>query len=176
MSEPMEVMKSISETLNMNPLIVGDRVEDKSDTKESTALIAAEPAEPEMTQEEKEAEEDFAIARKNVKCALDKGVEALSGILRIAEASEHPRAYEVAANLIKTIVDSNKSLLDLHEQRRQLAPVKVEEKKAMEATSITTNNVFVGTTAELLSLIKQGKNPYDNGNAIDSGTIITDSR
>ena len=172
MSEPKEVMKSISETLSMKPLIVGELVEDKPATEESTALI---PVEPEMTQEEKEAEEDFAIARENVKGALDKGAEALSGILRIAEASEHPRAYEVAANLIKTIVDSNKSLLDLHEQRRQLAPVKVEEKKATEAASITNNNVFVGTTAELLALIKQGKNPYDNGNVIDGGTT-TDSR
>jgi hypothetical protein len=58
--------------------------------------------------------------------------------------------------------------LDLHETRRQLAPIKVEEKKAEAAPgSVTNNNVFVGTTAELLALIKQGKNPYDNGKVID---------
>jgi DNA polymerase II large subunit len=171
MSEPKEVMKSISETLSMKPLIVGELVE-KDETTGTEMIPAPEPEE--LTQEEKDAEEDFAVARENVKDILDKGTEALAGILRIAEASEHPRAYEVAANLIKTLTESNKSLLDLHEQRRQLAPVKVEEKKP-EAASVTNNNVFVGTTAELLELIKQGKNPYDNGNVIDGGTT-TDSR
>ena len=171
MSEPKEVMKSISETLSMKPLIVGELVE--KDEATGTEMIPA-PEPEELTQEEKDAEEDFAVARENVKDILDKGTEALAGILRIAEASEHPRAYEVAANLIKTLTESNKSLLDLHEQRRQLAPVKVEEKKT-ETASVTNNNVFVGTTAELLALIKQGKNPYDNGNIIDGGTT-TDSR
>ena len=171
MSEPKEVMKSISETLSMKPLIVGELVE--KDETIGTEMIPV-PESEELTQEEKDAEEDFAVARENVKDILDKGTEALAGILRIAEASEHPRAYEVAANLIKTLTESNKSLLDLHEQRRQLAPVKVEEKKP-EAASVTNNNVFVGTTAELLALIKQGKNPYDNGNVIDGGTT-TDSR
>ena len=171
MSEPKEVMKSISETLSMKPLIVGELVE-KEEAAGTEMIPVPEPEE--LTQEEKGAEEDFAVARENVKDILDKGTEALAGILRIAEASEHPRAYEVAANLIKTLTESNKSLLDLHEQRRQLAPVKVEEKKP-EAASVTNNNVFVGTTAELLALIKQGKNPYDNGNVIDGGTT-TDSR
>jgi hypothetical protein len=172
MDDKNEVMKSITGTLNMAPLVLAEA----EAPKESTELsVIPEPVE--LTQEEKEAEEDFAVARENVKDILDKGTEALAGILRIAEASEHPRAYEVAANLIKTLTESNKSLLDLHETRRQLAPIKVEEKKPEAATpgSVTNNNVFVGTTAELLELIKQGKNPYDNGNVIDGGTT-TDSR
>lgn len=161
-----EVMKSITGTLNMAPLVLEGAA--APDTGTELATIH-EPVE--LTQEEKEAEEDFAVARENVKDILDKGQEALAGILRIAEASEHPRAYEVAANLIKTLTESNKSLLDLHETRRQLAPVKVEEKKAQDnPSSVTNNNVFVGTTAELLELIKQGKNPYDNGKIIDGGT------
>lgn len=172
MDDNNEVMKSITGTLNMAPLVLAEA----EAPKESTELsVIPEPVE--LTQEEKEAEEDFAVARENVKDILDKGTEALAGILRIAEASEHPRAYEVAANLIKTLTESNKSLLDLHETRRQLAPIKVEEKKPEAATpgSVTNNNVFVGTTAELLELIKQGKNPYDNGKVIDGGTT-TDSR
>lgn len=162
--ETKEVMKSITGALNMAPLVLA---EDAKPAEESTEMVHV-PDPVEATQEEKDAEEDFAIARENVKDILDKGSEALSGILRIAEASEHPRAYEVAANLIKTLVESNAKLLDLHEQRRQLAPVKVEEKKTEAAAGpITNNNVFVGTTAELLALIKQGKNPYDNGKVID---------
>lgn len=163
--ETKEVMKSITGALNMAPLVLS---EDAKPAEESTEMVHV-PEPVEATQEEKDAEEDFAIARENVKDILDKGTEALAGILRIAEASEHPRAYEVAATLLKTLVESNAKLLDLHEQRRQLAPVKVEEKKAdaPAAGSVTNNNVFVGTTAELLALIKQGKNPYDNGKVID---------
>jgi hypothetical protein len=164
--EPKEVMKSISESLGMAPLVVGELVEEQE--AGSTDMVPV-PDEPELTIEEKQAEEDFAIARENVKDILEKGSEALHSILRIAEASEHPRAFEVAANLIKTLTDSNKSLLDLHEQRRQLAPIAQEEKKE-DPTQITNNNVFVGTTAELLDLIKQGKNPYDNGKLINGGT------
>ena len=166
-----EVMKSITGTLNMAPLVLATA----DAPQESTDLVTiSEPVE--LSQEEKEAEEDFAVARENVKDILDKGTEALAGILRIAEASEHPRAYEVAANLIKTLTESNKSLLDLHETRRQLAPIKVEEKKSEQASgNVTNNNVFVGSTAELLELIKQGKNPYDNGKIIDGGTR-TDSK
>jgi hypothetical protein len=167
MSENKPVMKSISESLGMAPLIVGEQTPIEAEIVESTALIVAE--EPELTEEEKQAEEDFAVARENVKGILEKGQEALDSILRIAEASEHPRAFEVAANLIKTLTDSNKSLLDLHEQRRQLAPVKAPEEKK-EAAQITNNNVFVGTTAELLELVKAGKNPFDNGKLIDGGT------
>ena len=160
MSEKNEVMKSLTEVLDMKPLIIGEVVE--NDEKDTSTEIATVYEAPELTKEEKEAEEDFNVARTNVKDILDKGSEALHSILRIAEASEHPRAFEVAANLIKTLTDSNKSLLDLHEKRHQLAPVKTEEAKP-DGPSVTNNNVFVGTTAELLELIKAGKNPYDNG-------------
>ena len=105
-----------------------------------------------MSKEDREAEEDFAITRENTKLLLEKGQEALDGILRIAAGSEHPRAFEVAANLLKTVADMNSGLLKLHEQRRQLVPVP-EPEKTEAATNVTNNNVFVGSTAELLQMI-----------------------
>lgn len=155
-----EVMKSLSETLGMNPLIV----EDKTEIIDSECTEIATVSEPvELTQEEKDAEEDFKLARDNVRSLAEKGQESLESIMRIAEASEHPRAFEVVATLMKTLVEANKSLLELHEARRQLAPISKEEKKA--ETSVTNNLAFIGTTTELLQLIKEGKHPQ--GNIID---------
>lgn len=153
MSEQTEVMKSISDTLGMKPLMVGGYNSEPSSGQELIVESSADEIEP--TQEEKEAEEDFVIVRENTKNILEQGGEALEMILRIASSSEHPRAFEVAANLIKTLTDSNKSLMELHEKRRQLAPIR--EQKKEETASITNNNVFVGTTAELLQLIKDQK-------------------
>ena len=67
-----------------------------------------------------EAESDFQSARTNIKTIIDQGQEALSGILDLASASEHPRTFEVAGQLIKTLVDANKDLLGLHKLLRSL--------------------------------------------------------
>lgn len=161
--EQQPVMKSISESLGMNPLVIAEEVDG---VVESTAMVVHE--EPELTKEEKEAEEDFQEVRERVKDALEVASEALTGLAVLAQASEHPRAYEVVANLVKTITEGSKNLLDLHEKRHQITPVKAEEAaKKDEAAQITNNNVFVGTTAELLELIKAGKNPYANTKVID---------
>lgn len=153
----MEVMKSISESLGMNPLVV-DEKQRPEEIEGEMITVDVEPEE--LTQEEKDAEEDFAFSRKNIKSVLEKGGDALEGILRLAEASEHPKAYEVVATMIKNLTESNKQLLELHEKRRELAPIKTEEAKE-DSKQITNNNVFVGTTAELLELIKAGKNPHE---------------
>lgn len=144
------VMKSLSDALGMAPLVIDAATEQQQDDQ-----LPVVYEEIELSKEDKEAEEDFYITRENTKLLLEKGQEALDGILRIASASEHPRAFEVAANLLKTVQEMNNGLLKLHESRRQLVPVPEPEKKAAdESKQITNNNVFIGSTQEFLDMLE----------------------
>jgi sugar-specific transcriptional regulator TrmB len=147
-----EVMKSISDALDMHPLVVEDEeAQLPVELKEAVEEIV------ELTQEEKDGEEDFAIARENIKNLLEKGDSALDDLLVIAKATEQPRAFEIVSTLIKTLTDSNKQLIDLHEKRRQLLPVvpqKKEEEKAAEQKQ-GPMNVFLGTTEDFLEALRQ---------------------
>jgi hypothetical protein len=99
-----------------------------------------------------EVETDTALARKNIKLLLDKGNGAIDNLLLVAQESEHPRAYEVAANFIKTLSDLNKDLLEIQKQKQSLRPVEVNNQ------SINVEKaVFVGSTAELLKQIRENK-------------------
>ena len=99
-----------------------------------------------------EVEADAALARKNIKGLLDKGGAAIDNLLLVAQESEHPRAYEVAANFIKTLGDLNKDLLEIQKQKQSLRPIEVNNQ------SINVEKaVFVGSTAELLKQIRENK-------------------
>ena len=99
-----------------------------------------------------EIETDAALARKNIKGLLDKGGAAIDNLLLVAQESEHPRAYEVAANFIKTLGDLNKDLLEIQKQKQSLRPVEINNQ------SINVEKaVFVGSTAELLKQIRENK-------------------
>lgn len=92
--------------------------------------------------------DDFEYARGNMIAAIEKGQEALSGILEVAGMSQHPRAYEVIATLVKTVADANKDLLELQKRKQDLTGVG-------PAPTTVNNNLFVGSTAELQQLIKK---------------------
>ena len=98
--------------------------------------------------EEGQVNDDFEYARGNMIAAIEKGQEALSGILDVAGMSQHPRAYEVAAALVKTIADANKDLLELQKRKKDLTGIG-------PAPTTVNNNLFVGSTAELQQLIKK---------------------
>ena len=92
--------------------------------------------------------DDFEYARGNMIAAIEKGQEALNGVLEVAGMSQHPRAYEVAATLVKTLADANKDLLELQKRKKDLTGV------GPNPTTVN-NNLFVGSTAELQQLIKK---------------------
>jgi hypothetical protein len=92
--------------------------------------------------------DDFEYARGNMIAVIEKGQEALSGILDVAGMSQHPRAYEVIATLVKTVADANKDLLELQKRKQDLTGVG-------PAPTTVNNNLFVGSTAELQQLIKK---------------------
>jgi len=93
---------------------------------------------------------DYEYTRGNLYSLIEKGQEAINGILELAQESEMPRAYEVAGQLIKSVADATDKLMDLQKKLRE-----VEEEKQGKGPTNVTNALFVGSTAELAKLIKQ---------------------
>lgn len=104
-----------------------------------------------MTPVNEKIEDDYTVARNNLRVLLQQGQVALTDALEVAKQSEHPRAFEVVGNLMKQLADVNQQLMDLHQQKQKLdAPGKIEASK-----QVTNNNaIFVGSTDELNKLIK----------------------
>jgi hypothetical protein len=95
-------------------------------------------------------QKDYDYTRKNLYNLIEKGQEAINGILELAQESEHPRAFEVAGQLIKSVGDVTDKLLDLQKKMKDLdAPSK-------KGSTTVNNALFVGSTAELSKLLKQG--------------------
>jgi DNA polymerase III epsilon subunit-like protein len=99
-----------------------------------------------------EVDNDYKYARENLYGVIEKSTDALDNLIDLAKASEHPRAFEVVAQLTKTLVDANKDLLDIQKKVKDL---KKEDKK--ENPKNVTNALFVGSTAELQKMIS-GRN------------------
>lgn len=109
-----------------------------------------------------EIETDAKFARGNLYELLTKGAGALDELLEVAKQSQHPRAYEVAANLIKTLGDVNDKLLANQKNKKELKKVDVPKLNGdVSAASNTTiqQAVFVGSTTELLDLFHKGQEP-----------------
>jgi hypothetical protein len=115
-----------------------------------TSLAPVEPVEVSSVEVPDDPRKDYEYTRANLYNLIEKGQEAINGILEVAQSSDHPRAYEVAGQLIKSVGDVSDKLLDLQKKMKDLdAPVK--------GSPTTVNNaLFVGSTAELSKLIKQG--------------------
>ena len=101
--------------------------------------------------EDKDPEIDFETGRKNLYNLLDKGNEAIDGILNLAKEGEHPRAYEVAGQLIKTVSEVSQDLLNLQDKLKKVKEVPDKGPKNV------TNALFVGSTTELQKMLKGKK-------------------
>ncbi|AMO43127.1 terminase small subunit [Cyanophage S-RIM32] len=110
-----------------------------------------EPAKPPLPKKEEKDDQtkDYEYTRGQLYSLIDKGTEALNGALEVAQESGHPRAYEVAVNAMKQVADATDKLMDLQQKMKNLeAPTKRE-------TNNTTNNLFVGSTADLQKMLKE---------------------
>ena len=94
---------------------------------------------------------DYDYTRANLYSLIEKGQEAINGILELAGEGGSPRAYEVAGQLIKSVADTTDKLMDLQKKLKD-----VEEESTKSTTNVTNNSLFVGSTAELSKLLKQG--------------------
>ena len=92
---------------------------------------------------------DYEYTRGNLYSIIEKGQEAINGILELAQESEMPRAYEVAGQLIKSVSDATDKLMDLQKKLKD-----VEEEKVQKGPNTVNNALFVGSTAELGKLLK----------------------
>lgn len=153
--------KTITDILNITPTVVptiihGDNPFSGSsivniDEKDLLDVIPDEKG-VEDTEETKAIDQDFELVRSNLKSLVEKGEDALEQILNLADSTAHPRAYEVAFASLKTLVDSNLSIMDIHEKKKRLK----EPKKGEEPKQVTNNTaIFNGSTSDILKLMKK---------------------
>ena len=101
-----------------------------------------------------EVQEDYDYARSNLYLLVDKGQEAVNGALDLAMSSDHPRAYEVAGQLIKHVGDVADKLMALQKDKKN-----VKEESAKKV--VTNNSLFVGSTADLQKMLKNASKKTD---------------
>ena len=112
---------------------------------QKTEQKAIKPYEPELNK-------DYRDVRSNLHHIIDSGQVAIDGILRVASEGESPRAYEVVSQLIKSVSEANKDLIDLH---KKMKDIKKEDPDTQQAHNITNNTLFVGSTKELQDMVKK---------------------
>ena len=128
----------LNEVLNITTEVMPIEVE----KKESKEVVVPEDKDPDI---------DFETGRKNLYQLIDKGNEAIDGILGLAKEGEHPRAYEVAGQLIKTVSEVSQNLLDLQDKLKKVKDIPEKGPKNV------TNALFVGSTTELQKMLKEKK-------------------
>ena len=123
--------------------VAGDIVEATKDVKVTKPL-------PER--DKTEVRKDYEYTRGNLYSIIEKGQEAINGIMELAGESASPRAYEVAGQLIKSVADTTDKLADLQKKVKDLE----DESTKTTNNNVTNNALFVGSTSELSKLLKQG--------------------
>ena len=113
-------------------------------------VIVSEPV-PRPSDELDDVDADYKYQRDNFYNLIEKGQNAIEGILNVAKESDHPRGYEVAGNLIKQVAEVTEKLGDLQEKMKKLKEV------PNSAPKNVTNALFVGSTAELQKMLKEKK-------------------
>lgn len=96
-------------------------------------------------------EDDAEYARQNLRSLIDKGNDAADHIISVAKQSDHPRAFEVVAGMLKNLADMNKDLLEIQKRKQDLQP------KITQQNINVDKAVFVGTAADLLKQLKESK-------------------
>ena len=133
----MKNFDSIEEALNVDTEVVeNDKIEPRKNQLKKS--------------DQNDSEKDYEYSRANLYSLVEKGQEAVNGILELAQESDSARAYEVAATTIKAVADTTDKLIDLQQKMKDL------EQDPNKPTNVT-NALFVGSTAELSKLIKKQK-------------------
>jgi len=133
-----EKYKDLDDTFNVIPTEVS--IEKKNDIEKKIEKFKNSG---------EDIKKDYEYTRGNLYSIIEKGQEAINGILELAQESEMPRAYEVAGQLIKNVADATDKLMTLQQKLKDVN----KEEEAKNPTNVT-NALFVGSTAELQKLLK----------------------
>ena len=106
---------------------------------------------PNVVLKKNDVEKDYKYTRGQLYSLIEKGQEAINGIMEVAGESASPRAYEVAGQLIKSVADTTDKLADLHKKVKD-----IEEDNPKTQNTVTNNALFVGSTSELSKMLKKG--------------------
>lgn len=128
-----------------------DNLDDAFNVETSIVSASEEVSKSEIvnSKSDNDIQKDYEYTRGNLYSIIEKGQEALNGILELAQESEMPRAYEVAGQLIKNVADATDKLIDLQKKIKD-----IEESSQTKGPTNVTNALFVGSTAELAKLLK----------------------
>ena len=118
-----------------------------------TSIVKKDNEKPELPNvvlKKDDVEKDYKYTRGQLYSLIDKGQEAINGIMEVAGESASPRAYEVAGQLIKSVADTTDKLMDLQKK------IKDVNEDAPKTNNVTNNALFVGSTSELSKMLKKG--------------------
>jgi hypothetical protein len=142
--------ESLNDVFDISGDIVSSEVEkSKPENSLSTDLN--------VDKEISDIKKDYEYTRGNLYSIIEKGQEAINGILELAQETEMPRAYEVAGQLIKNVSDAADKLMDLQKKLKDL-----EDNTSKKGPTNVTNALFVGSTAELAKLLKNNQVQKDD--------------
>ena len=129
-----------------------DAIDDALNVESSIVEVEDAPKSITKPEQKTDISKDYEYTRANLYSLIEKGQEAINGIMELAGEGGSPRAYEVAGQLIKSVADTTDKLIDLQKKLKD-----VEEEVGNKGPNTVTNNaVFVGSTTELQKLLKQG--------------------
>ena len=129
-----------------------DAIDDALNVESSIVEVEDAPKSIQKPEQKTDISKDYEYTRANLYSLIEKGQEAINGIMELAGEGGSPRAYEVAGQLIKSVADTTDKLIDLQKKLKD-----VEEDVSSKGPNTVTNNaVFVGSTSELQKLLKQG--------------------
>ena len=128
-----------------------DSLNDTFNTDGSVEVDAIVKQEKDEITKVDEVKKDYDYTRGNLYSLIEKGQEAINGIMEVAGETASPRAYEVAGQLIKSVADTTDKLADLH---KKVKDIEVDNPKTQN--TVTNNALFVGSTSELSKMLKDG--------------------
>lgn len=123
-------------------------------TPKSESIVPSESDKSIVAGKTGDSDVDYGVVRQNLKKLILTSEIAIEGILNVANEGDSPRAYEVVSDLIKTALDANNRLIDLH---KNMKDINKEDAKPGKGDTVTNNSIFVGNTSELLKMVKQKK-------------------
>ena len=122
-----------------------------TDSAEVNAITKKDKEKSNIQKLTDDVSKDYDYTRGNLYSLIEKGQEAINGIMEVAGETASPRAYEVAGQLIKSVADTTDKLVDLQKKVKEL-----DEDSPKSPSSVTNNALFVGSTSELSKMLKKG--------------------